>query len=66
MVIASGTWETMTDYTASAATPARFELAEGIIWDDRADLVRWVDIWKGRLHSGRLAKRFPSCATGAL
>lgn len=47
----------MTDFTAAAATPARFELAEGIIWDDRASLVRWVDIWKGRVHSGRLNKR---------
>jgi sugar lactone lactonase YvrE len=47
----------MTSIAASAATPAQFELAEGIIWDDRADLVRWVDIWKGRVHTGRLNKR---------
>jgi sugar lactone lactonase YvrE len=39
---------------AVAATDATFDLAEGIIWDDRASLVRWVDIWKGRVLSGRL------------
>ena len=38
----------------SAATEDRFELAEGILWDDRAGLVRWVDIWAGRVLSGRL------------
>jgi sugar lactone lactonase YvrE len=38
----------------SAATAADYELAEGILWDDRAALVRWVDIWAGRVHSGRL------------
>src|SRR4051812_40313475 len=37
-----------------AATDADYELGEGIIWDDRFRLVRWVDIWKGRVHSGRL------------
>ena len=47
----------MTSITASAATPAQFELAEGILWDDRAQLVRWVDIWKGRVLSGRLHER---------
>ena len=42
-------------FTASpAATTAQFELAEGILWDDRAGLVRWVDIWRGRVLSGRL------------
>ena len=40
---------------AVAATDATFDLAEGIVWDDRASLVRWVDIWKGRVLSGRLA-----------
>lgn len=44
----------MTSITASAATPAEYQLAEGILWDDRAGLVRWVDIWKGRVLSGRL------------
>lgn len=48
--------ETMTSFTASAATPARFELAEGILWDARDDLVRWVDIWRGRVLSGRLSE----------
>lgn len=47
----------MTSITAAAATPARFELAEGILWDDRAGLVRWVDIGRGHVLSGRLAKR---------
>lgn len=39
---------------ATAATPAEYNLAEGILWDDRARLVRWVDIWKGRVLSGAL------------
>ncbi|WP_243076322.1 SMP-30/gluconolactonase/LRE family protein [Microbacterium sp. SS28] len=47
----------MTVITAAAATRAEYELAEGIVWDDRANLVRWVDIWKGRVLSGRLNKR---------
>lgn len=38
---------------ATPATDAAYELAEGIIWDDRAGLVRWVDINAGRvLHGG--------------
>lgn len=45
----------MTVITATAATPAQYDLAEGIIWDDRAALVRWVDIWRGHVVSGRLA-----------
>ena len=45
----------MTSITAAAATHADFELAEGILWDDRADLVRWVDIWKGTVLAGRLS-----------
>ena len=40
--------------TAVAAIPPEFELAEGVLWDDRALLVRWVDIWSGRVLSGRL------------
>ncbi|MET0735349.1 MAG: SMP-30/gluconolactonase/LRE family protein [Microbacterium sp.] len=44
----------MTSIHAQAATPAEFELAEGIVWDDRAERVRWVDIWRGRVLSGRL------------
>ena len=41
-------------HAATAATDAVYDLAEGVIWDDRASLVRWVDIWKGRVLSGRL------------
>ena len=44
----------MTVFTACAATPAAFELAEGVLWDDRADVVRWVDIWRGHVLAGRL------------
>lgn len=47
----------MSAITASAATAAQFELAEGILWDDREDVVRWVDIWRGFVFSGRLDKR---------
>ena len=35
-------------------TDAIFELAEGVIWDDRAGLVRGVDIWEGRILAGQL------------
>lgn len=42
-------------YTAIAATDATYNLAEGILWDDDANLVRWVDIWKGRVLSGSLS-----------
>ncbi|HOY81457.1 MAG TPA: SMP-30/gluconolactonase/LRE family protein, partial [Rhodoglobus sp.] len=44
----------MTEYPAQAATPPTYELAEGIIWDDRAGLVRWVDLWEGRVLAGTL------------
>ena len=44
----------MTTFAAEQATEAEFDLAEGILWDDRASLVRWVDIWKGRVLSGAL------------
>src|SRR6187431_1837718 len=44
----------MTQFIAAQATDAEFDLAEGIIWDDRASLVRWIDIWKGRVLSGNL------------
>ncbi|HEX5859374.1 MAG TPA: SMP-30/gluconolactonase/LRE family protein [Microbacterium sp.] len=44
----------MTSSRAAAATEPEYELAEGIVWDDRAALVRWVDIWKGRVLSGAL------------
>jgi len=49
----------MTLSTGIPATEALYDLAEGILWDERAQLVRWVDIWKGRvlaaeLHGDRL------------
>jgi sugar lactone lactonase YvrE len=44
----------MIEYPATAATPPVYELAEGIIWDDRDDLVRWVDLWEGRVLAGTL------------
>lgn len=44
----------ITRLAATAATPAEYNLAEGILWDGRASRVRWVDIWKGRVLSGAL------------
>ncbi|OUM41715.1 SMP-30/gluconolactonase/LRE family protein [Arthrobacter sedimenti] len=44
----------MESFTATAATAAEYNLAEGILWDDRAGLARWVDIWEGRVLSGTL------------
>lgn len=44
----------MIEYPAQAATPPTYELAEGVIWDDRAGLVRWVDLWEGRVLAGTL------------
>jgi len=44
----------MSTFHAEAATDAEYELSEGILWDDRAARVRWVDIWKGRVLSGAL------------
>lgn len=44
----------MTTFSGSSATDPIYELAEGIIWDDRAELVRWVDIWKGRVLAAPL------------
>lgn len=44
----------MTTPTGIPATDAAFELAEGVLWDDRHGLVRWVDIWKGRVLAGTL------------
>lgn len=37
-----------------AATEPLYDLAEGIVWDDRADRLRWVDIGAGRVLSGRI------------
>ena len=47
----------MTVFSASPGTGADYELAEGVLWDDRAQRVRWVDIWKGRVLSGALESR---------
>ncbi|MCU1439269.1 MAG: hypothetical protein JWP85_266 [Rhodoglobus sp.] len=44
----------MTEYAAIAATPPLYDLGEGILWDEREGVVRWVDIQKGRLLSGEL------------
>ena len=44
----------MTVFPARPATGPEYELGEGILWDDRAERVRWVDIWKGRVLSGAL------------
>jgi len=44
----------MSTFHAEQATDPAYELAEGILWDDRAALVRWVDIRKGRVLSGAL------------
>lgn len=41
-------------HVAAAATAPGFELAEGVIWDDAAALVRWVDIWAGDVWSAAL------------
>ena len=40
--------------TAQPATAADFDLAEGVIFDDAAGRVRWVDIRRGRVMSGVL------------
>lgn len=45
----------MTTFASLPATPAMFELAEGVIFDAAADVVRWVDIWKGEVLAGRLS-----------
>ena len=47
----------MSTFHAEPATDAEYELSEGILWDDRAARVRWVDIWKGRVLSGALQGR---------
>lgn len=44
----------MTEFTSTPATEALFDLGEGVLWDDRAQLVRWVDINKGRVLSGKI------------
>lgn len=42
------------DVRGIEATSARYDLAEGVLFDDRAGLVRWVDIREGRVLSARL------------
>lgn len=44
----------MTSITAVAATEPLYDLGEGILWDDRAGRVRWVDITSGRVLSAML------------
>lgn len=44
----------MANVTARRATEGTYRLGEGALWDDRAELVRWVDIPAGLLLSGRL------------
>lgn len=44
----------MSNITSTAATDERFDLGEGVVWDDRAQLVRWVDIREGRVLAGAL------------
>ena len=44
----------MRTIVAVPITDAAYDLAEGVIWDDRAGVVRWVDIWSGRVLSGSL------------
>lgn len=46
----------MTDYSAHAATSPTYDLAEGVLWDDRAGRVRFVNISAGAVHSGRLER----------
>jgi sugar lactone lactonase YvrE len=41
-------------HQSTVATEAAYELAEGPIWDAVAGRVRWVDIGKGRVMSGRI------------
>lgn len=44
----------MTTFRSTPATSPMFELAEGVLFDEAAELVRWVDIWKGDVLAGRL------------
>lgn len=45
----------MREFAAQRATESHYDLAEGIVWDDRAQLVRWIDINRGVVLSGHLA-----------
>ena len=42
------------DLRGVEAAPERYDLAEGVLYDDRAGLVRFVDIREGRVLSARL------------
>ncbi|MGN8553874.1 UNVERIFIED_CONTAM: SMP-30/gluconolactonase/LRE family protein [Microbacterium sp. SLM126] len=44
----------MTTFPSTPATPAIYELAEGVLFEDATDLVRWVDILRGDVLAGRL------------
>ena len=44
----------MTIYRGMPGTEPIYDLAEGIIWDDQHQVVRWVDIWTGRVFAGEL------------
>jgi len=44
----------MTTYRGTPVTDPVYHLGEGIIWDDREELVRWVDIGEGRVLAGQL------------
>ena len=44
----------MKTFTAFAATPPEYELAEGVIWNDIHGLVRRVNIWAGEILSATL------------
>ena len=41
-------------HSGAVASDEGYDLGEGVVWDDRAGRVRWVDIRKGRVLSGRL------------
>jgi sugar lactone lactonase YvrE len=41
-------------YTAAPATEPTYDLAEGIIWDEREGLARWVDLREGRVLAGKV------------
>lgn len=47
----------MAEYVGVPATSPEFDLAEGVLWDDLAGLVRWVDIPTGRVLAGELDGR---------
>ncbi len=42
------------EFRGVEAATERFDLAEGVLWDDRAGLVRFVDIREGRVLAARL------------